>query len=201
MAVSLNTNALLASMAELNSFTALALTDSDTANTLINSASDFIERHTKRVLKSATYTSEKYDGNGSYYLYLRQWPITAISSVKRWDTVSNASAATYVENTDYLYDGTKGWLYLREGFQIGVQNYQVTYTGGYTIIPYDVRQACAMYAEWQYTMRGKTGLSSERIGDYSYQLKDPSRSAGIGGITVPNEILSLLAKYVKADIV
>jgi len=194
MSVTLDTNALLASMAELNSLTKLALTDTDYAHSLINSASKFIEGYTKRTLKEATYTSEKYDGNGSYYLYLKQYPISSITSIHRWDTSNNVSYGTYTANSDYLYDGNRGWIYLREGFQIGVQNYQITYKAGYAALPYDVRQACALYCSWMDMVRDKAGLNSESIGGYSYSLANKDASA------VPKEIFSILNKYVRLDI-
>lgn len=200
MTVSLNSNALLVSMAELNQLSKLALTDADIANSIINAASDFIARYTKRSLKTAAYTAEKYNGQGGSYLFLKQYPVTAITTIVLWDTVSNAASKTYAENTDYLYDLNEGWLYLREGFQIGVLNYRITYTAGYTTLPYDLRQACAMYAEWMYNNFGKTGMSSESLGDYSYQLDVKDKFASIGGIAVPASILSVLSKFVKVDI-
>ena len=198
MTVALNSNALLTDVTELNAMSGLALTAGDTVNTLINIASDFIERYTKRFLKTATYTLEVYDGDGSFYLYPKQWPITAISALHRWDTSGNVSLQAYTANTDYLYDGTRGRIYLREGFECGVQNYKITYTAGYVTLPYDIRKACALFCEWEYNRRGKTGYDSESIGDYSYRL---SQGKTVDGNAMPPEVLSLLSKYVRRDII
>jgi len=47
---------------------------------LINNASDFLDRYCGRILKSATYTHERYDG-GERKIFLQHWPITDVVQV------------------------------------------------------------------------------------------------------------------------
>ncbi|HQM02117.1 MAG TPA: phage head-tail connector protein [Ruminococcus flavefaciens] len=51
----------------------------------ISEASAEICTYTGRVFKRATYTSEPYAVNGQLYLYLKQWPIQSVISVKLGD--------------------------------------------------------------------------------------------------------------------
>jgi uncharacterized phiE125 gp8 family phage protein len=211
MSISLNTNALI-STTELLTFNNVAsmsskvsgVTDSDYQNTLINLTSQFIEQYTKRVLKTATYTSEKYNGNGTHFLQLDKYPVTTLTSVILWDTTSNSALTTYTQYTDYLLhgDGSTGMIWLRQGFALGVNNYQITYTAGYSAstLPYDLRYACALLCYHIYKNSGKIGMDSERIGNYSYKMSSQG-NISIGGLFVPSEILSMLEMYVRKEIV
>lgn len=212
MAVALNSNSLITAT-ELLTFNNIAsmssnvsgVSDSDYQNTLINLASQFIEQYTKRVLKTATYTSEKYNGNGTHFLQLDKYPVTTLTSVILWNTSNNSASTTYSQYTDYLLqdDGSTGMIWLRQGFAQGVNNYQITYTAGYTTttMPYDIRYACALLCYHIYKNSGKIGIDSEKIGNYSYKKSGTSSSnASIGGLLIPSEILAMLEMYVKKEI-
>ena len=207
MTVSLNANALLADVTELNNFTQAGFTAGDYANTLINTASDIIERVTKRKLIAQAYTSEKYSGNGQCKLFLKNYPINSITSLVQRNTHDDTTIQTYSANSDYLFDITEGWVYLRESWVQDTHNYQITYNAGYKVaategyitLPYDLRKACADLCMWVDSQKDKVGFDSERIGSYSYSLNS-AKGNTIGGYALPPTIIALLAKYIRIEI-
>jgi len=205
MAVALNANALLADVTELNNFTQASFTAGDYVNTLINTASDLIERITKRKLIAQDYTSEVYSGNGRGKLFLKNYPINSITTLIRKNTVDDTTIQTYTANSNYLFSQTGGWIYLREFWSIDINNFEITYNAGYKVtaetgyitLPYDLRKACADLCMWMDSQKDKVGFDSERIGSYSYKLNS---SNNIGGMAIPPEVMSLLSKYIRIEI-
>lgn len=193
MAVELNDNALLTTT-ELKEFLQWTSTDSDYMNTLINFASDFIERYCNRKFKAADYISEVYDGNGETELYLKNAPINSVTTIANWDSYNNKSSYEYTEHTEYMIYGEEGYIYLRSKWVSGRRNFQITYNGGFETIPYDLRKACADLCSLMKNHGDKAGLQSEKIGNYSYSLGAGS-SVTIGGLAIPAETLSILVNY------
>ena len=193
MAVTLNSNALITvvELPEMLQWTSPGA-GLDQETSLINFASDFIERYCGRIFNDADYTSEVYDGNGECELYLKNAPINSVSAIHNWDTYNNVSVYEYTEHTEYMIYGDEGYIYLRGGWKKGRRNFQITYNGGYETIPYDVRYACALLCGWMWSNKDKAGFKSEKMGTYSYTL---GSTVMIGGLELPAQVLSLLVNY------
>lgn len=190
--MALNANALLTE-AELETMLE-TLFDTPYAEFLINTASGFIEKYCNRSIKSAVRTGEEYDGNGFKKLYVKNPPITAVSAIHQWDTYNDESLYEYSADTEYLIDEDGQYIYLRGVWSIGVHNYQITYTGGYTTIPDDLKYACAQFCAWINNNKNSMGIKSERIGTYAITY-GMATSIVIGGLAVPPEMLSMLSNY------
>jgi len=135
---------------------------------LINSASDFIERETGRTFKSTVYTNEEYDGNGLPSMWLKQWPVISLSSISYFDQYTQTTQQTLTENTDFYLTLESGRLDTTCGvWSRSVRNIRATYTAGYATIPEDLQSLCSRLVEMRLNLRGKTGFSSVRIGQYS----------------------------------
>ena len=129
----------LCSLADFKDFTKMASTSANDTllNTLIDRASMLIERACRRKFKSQAYTAEIYDGNGDTWMYLRNAPVTAVS------TIHTRAAATWTAETDvstYLdYGDTdeQGFIFWMDGreFPEGTRNIKITYTAGYATAP------------------------------------------------------------------
>nr|BDD45341.1 hypothetical protein 17 [Elusimicrobiota bacterium] len=197
MPVDLNDNALI-TQEELETFLQETISDSDYKNTLINFASDLIEKYTGRHLKLKTYTDEEYDGNGSLELYLNQFPIVSVTDVKYWNSINNVEIYAYTERVEFLVYGVEGYIFMRSGWVKGNKNYRVTYTAGYENIPYDIKKACADLCSLMHYHKDKTGIKSEKIGAYSITL-DKDGKANVMGVAVPAEILGVLNMYRKIN--
>ena len=86
---------------------------------LITRASEFIEEYTRRKIKTRTFTHERYDGNDKDYLFIENYPVTAIErisigtldAIKIYydsDTVYNAYAKVSTTGVTLVVDGTAG---------------------------------------------------------------------------------------------
>jgi len=194
MAVALKDNALITAV-ELDQFLQITIGDADTSNTLINVASDFIDRFCNRSFIKATYTAEEYDGDGNNNIYLRKFPIVTVAAIVLYDTYSAAILQTFTVNTEYLIYLNEGYIYMRSRTSPGHKNYRVTYDAGYLIadIPYDLKNACAQLAGLVYYNKGKSGAKSESIGKYSITYDKGDLS--ISGIPVPADIAGVIMQY------
>lgn len=116
-----------------------------------------LERACGRAFDQATYTDEEYHGRGERSIWLRNTPVTTLTTVKTRD---NAGTATTLESTDYRLDGTTGelrrlepsdWAREERPRVLGIStagypvwpdemlNVLVTYTGGYATAPDDLK--------------------------------------------------------------
>jgi hypothetical protein len=193
MGVALNANALI-TKTELELMIQIVL-DSDTANTLINIASDRIKTYIGYNLVETTYTDEIYSGQGNYNLYLRKFPIVSVTSVKYWDTYNNVLFQTYTEHQDYQVFLAEGYIRMRGGWYFGKSNYKITYKAGYAVIPYDIRFACAQLCQLYYDSAGSANKKSESIGQYSYTNEAGVGNNSVGEIGMPPLIAGVLNKY------
>ena len=126
---------------------------------LIPTVQDKVERYLGTAIDSATFTDEAYDGDGSQELWLKNYPVTAVSAVK---IVSDDGTTTTLASADYRWSSQGkivrlpyygGMLPTRDSwgdpiglgggsvFPNGFQNVKVTYTAGYGTVPDDLQYA------------------------------------------------------------
>lgn len=113
---------------------------------IITKASAAIRRETGRIFKRATYTAEPYAVNGQLYLYLRQWPIQAITSITLGGSALVVNVGYYLSDADaavgriYRPQGWGGATLTRglvpDAYE-GDRDILVTYEAGY-YLPDDV---------------------------------------------------------------
>jgi hypothetical protein len=139
---------------------------------IINRATDTIESYcNNRRFKSTVYTEEMYDGTGTHYINLRQYPVTEVTVVEQNNGIAGDPHWDVVDSDlgSYIEDGHgPGQLYYEHVFVRGARNYRTTYTAGYTTIPYDLEQACLDLCVWFYKQRQTLVMKSETLGEYSY---------------------------------
>lgn len=152
---------------------------------LIGAGQAQAERYCDRVFDTATYT-EKYDGNRTNTLVLRNIPVTTLTSISTIDSSGNTSA---LDSTSYTYEAATGivkpcgdawgWYDATDtdpqdrrwgdvpAFGKGHQNYQVVYTGGYSsgTMPADLKLAMYLY-----------------VGDLFENALQAYTSSGLGGL-------------------
>jgi len=125
-----------------------------------------------------SYTDEKHWGDGSTRVYTKARPITSITALSVDDAAF--TAANLINRERYIDT---------DGFTIPkASEVLVSYTAGYSAIPYDIVMGCiqiAGYYEMQQDATGLNGLSSR-------SHADTSRTAREGFI---NEILTTLDEY------
>jgi len=107
------------SVEEFKDYAGIAHEDDDEIiQDLVLRASDFIEYYLARKLKSRTYTHERYDGTDKDYLFIDNYPITAIErlSIGTLDAIKiyygvdvfNAYAKASTTGVTLVVDGTAG---------------------------------------------------------------------------------------------
>jgi hypothetical protein len=94
---------------------------------LIADAQAMIEAHVGRPLESATH-SELFDGY-VVAVFLRNWPVTAISAITEDGTVLAATDYLFYPNGKVIRTSTTGTQILWRAYK--PQSIQVDYTGGY----------------------------------------------------------------------
>lgn len=141
-------------------------------------AVDFIQNETDRYFGADAEQTEYVVGDGSGKLYIRERPADITSVEYR-----TAPGEAWIAITEGASDGwelrlprseTDGGYLLRKGGSVWTSDYEfrVIYDFGYTAgaEPGEIRQAVIDVVAFLYNERGREGLKSETIGDYSYSI-------------------------------
>lgn len=105
---------------------------------------DFVDSYTSRKLEAKRYLTDPnfsyYDGTGKNYIYLKQYPVSYVSSVNM-DADRVFNSGTLFASADYYWYGSEGKLRLSGsqwpfdnysgGFYSGRRNILVDFTAGY----------------------------------------------------------------------
>jgi len=119
--------------------------EDDDSNTLLTSLIEAVEGifgdESGSVLESATYTEYHTTGKNQSKIFLKNIPITNISSIHDdpdWDYES----ADLISASDYTYDSTSGIVYYDGWFFEGFNNVKIIYTAGYSAstLPKSIKQ-------------------------------------------------------------
>ena len=110
---------------------------------LIDATSARIESYCNRKFLSRSYT-EYYDGVGASTLYTDNYPILSVASIYD-DAVWEWDVSTLITGTSYRIANSNS-IVAKSGysFSSGSQNIKITYTAGYTTVPYDIEHACVV---------------------------------------------------------
>ena len=172
--------------------------------TLINRASQAIERYCNRIFYQTAGIVELVPGYGGNRLIVSRAPVTALTAV-----AFNGSALTLADFE--IHEAEAGvircvkpllWSTVvlpnieRDAYPGEERKlYSVTYTGGYATIPVDVEEACLIAAVDRYRRRGQAAsVKSERLLSYSVAYHDDEASIESG---LPPSARGLLAPFVR----
>lgn len=154
----------------------LNIPSADTTQTLrlellINAATARMESMTERLLKTREIT-ELRSGRRNNIITLRQWPVTAVSSL-RIDSSSQFGAETEASNYQ-IVDEQTGIQLINNVYPSGNNNIRVVYTAGYNASNHEANLAeleltCLWLVEWFYRHRerGDMGRTAKSKGDES----------------------------------
>ena len=164
---------------------------------LVDAVSMEVRRWCDRDLSNGFESAERteyYDGTGEETIQLVEWPVASVASV----VIRYAGGTTEtMDSNTYRVNGDTGILSRIDAvrtrfgvtafgnidsvfaaeprFPSGFKNIGVTYTGGYSPIPADLKMACYRLTDLAYSARGRNfALSSESLGQYSYSNADPT---------------------------
>lgn len=152
---------------------------------MIKSATDFIEGqltgvdqmqggYCNRRFIATTYTSALYSGAGFKNLLVRQFPINSITTIIIDDTTKYPSGSSSLAELGFYVDYEMlGNLINTNVWTSGdPQNIALTYNAGYSSIPFDLQLAVAALVAMKWNQKGNEAYKSEKIGNYSYTIKD-----------------------------
>jgi hypothetical protein len=131
-----------------------------------------------------------FDGKGGLKLFTPQAPIISVTSVETW----NGTAWEVVDAVSYTPTiGDDGeYICFREQYTwvVGILNWRVTYTYGFTTIPADLKRAILLIAHAfaRVSLRAPD-LKSQSDGDQAFVYNDRMTS------DIPTDALDLLAPY------
>lgn len=159
----------LTTVANFKTFIGDSSSTNDTVyGNIIDSVSAFVENYCNRTFDSTTYTNEVYDGTGTIYLRLKNYPITTFTRLQeraRWDNTDDWET---ISSQNYYYDTNEGVITKTSNFSMGKQNYRVTYVAGYSTIPADLQLAVWQMTRDIFNHRKSSGdVTSEKLKDYS----------------------------------
>jgi uncharacterized phiE125 gp8 family phage protein len=115
----------LITLTEAKEFLKIDFNDEDALlDRLITQATAIIQRKYQRDLIQATYTDEEYNGEGHDLLFIRNFPVQSVTSLKVDDVALDPSEYTVSKYT--------GIIKRKSGyFPEGWGNIKVSYTGGF----------------------------------------------------------------------
>jgi len=147
---------------------------------LINAVTDFIERYCNRRFKKTTYTDVLLDGNSTQYLFLDNYPIVIVTTIY-WHYVFVADEL--IDSDEYIVYANEGYVYKSGGWTKGNQNIKITYDAGYDFatdgIPAELQYIANSLVKSGFMDKGKEGITSERMGNYSVSYSADSIPAEI----------------------
>jgi uncharacterized phiE125 gp8 family phage protein len=157
----------------------------------INAASEEIERECDRSFKSQSHTETRH-GRKQNILLLKQWPVTAIASLRIDNDSTFTAPSTLIDSSDYrIGDDGNSLVLLNQVFPNGYSNIQVVYTAGYATVPADLQHACLWMVSWFRQMRdsGDIGRESKSKGDETVTMLQ----------TAPQYVKDAINRYKKSE--
>lgn len=152
----------LATLADLKTYLALpsGTTSEDAELTRMLDASSVVaEAFVERTFATGA-RAEKRSGHNRDVLYLKDWPVTAVSSVVM-DGVAIPVSSDGIQ-IGYQFD-SESIYYIGANFTAGRRNVTISYTAGYTTIPADVVHAVIEIAAQTYREKQWIGLQSKSL--------------------------------------
>lgn len=173
-----------------------ASTEDTILEEMVNRSGQLCASYIGRPLKTATYT-EYYNGTGTRYLRLLQFPATALTSLNVDATRQWAAATAKDVSADVILDSPAGILTLWNNggiFPCGVSNVKVVYVAGFkdatdNLVPWDLQEASLLILQHHYKRHyqdGRLGITSETVGDRTYNYNDEA---------IPKKALMILDSY------
>jgi hypothetical protein len=175
MGSALNSAIALVSATDMNQYLGVTVTTAGTSTEEIesdnfnNAAGRLALSWTGRTaLVLATALTEYYQGDYTSCLETKAWPISAVTQV--WVDPSGAftgSSGTVYDATDYQIDSEGGRIFLTAGVfprgNGGSNGVKLTYSAGYSTVPYDLQLAWGCGARPRGILPRVTSLTCRRM--------------------------------------
>lgn len=163
----------------------------DAIRTILNAITLRVENYRGgQVIGTSRPVTERTNGNGKYYIHLRQFPVLSVTSIKIYG-FDGSVLHTYdvTVNEDYrITDTGRLVLIAQPWFQSGDENIEVVYTPGWAATPEDLKLAAAQWTvDWFRTWQKE---------------REPIQSVSLNGQTttffneeIPKKVRAVLDMY------
>jgi hypothetical protein len=176
----------LTSLSAVKQFKGVTATDHDSELLrLIGAVDAFVARYCGRVLESTTLTEYQSGEDGQTRLFLREYPVTAITSIHD-DPLRTYGAATQLSTSDYVLTDPQAGIVDLDGtsFSAGINNIRVIYTAGYAATAPEraLLEQAAIELVWLARDKGDKallGVRSRSIADGRVDTLDMDWPAGV----------------------
>jgi len=208
---------MIVSLDELKRVLGLELTDTsedDNLTRLINAKTTWVEGKTHRRFDTPIPHSQ-YENGGNEVIYL-DWhvddsvaadnpsealdPTTSVRVFRRARWEKFREWEELIEGEDW--ERRDQAIYFLRAWQVWPieDEIRIDYLGGYAAAPEDIKEVIIEMAMNQYmadadTSSGTSGLSSEKLGDYSYSVGSGGAVEAVG--TLSNNATATLARYTR----
>lgn len=155
---------------------------------LIDSASELIESHCGGKRFANREYDKKFNGTGTRFLVLNEYPITKLTTVYSSDS----------EITDCEIDDSE--VQIRRGehltFSAKTRNIRVIWEAGYATIPTDLTLACNMIVGYFFRKHEEhsVGVSSKSASGGNITYFGPTTKYSL---KLPGEVLAILERYTR----
>jgi len=163
----------LATLTQVKDYMGIAVTrlNPETDNLIsdvIDRISTMIETYCDRTFTSTEHT-EYYDGMGVPYFYTNNYPITSVSGI--WDDMNwEWQDGTLLAAADYRISEDNRRIRKKSGyFMESFENIKITYTAGYSTLPYDLSHVCIEEVVRVYKHKSDPGVYSKTVGNDSVE--------------------------------
>lgn len=169
---------------------------------LIENASALIETYLDRIIEEGAVTNELHDGDRGNLIRLKQWPVTIPLTTVIEDGI------TLVEDTDYVAYGDgrvyRGSNNIFANWGWGRKIIDITYTAGYSPVPFDIRDVCARMVARAFQAgeayanapTGASGIKSISLADSdSIEYRDAVADVAMAAMPMLPEEEKALSRY------
>ncbi|GLR26515.1 phage head-tail connector protein [Limnobacter litoralis] len=176
----------LTTLADVRAFLGISgEADDQLITRMITEHSQAIQNYVNRQLTSQDY-AETLDGYGGFTLLLRNYPITAISSLSVNGRTIPAAAG--YSDPGYRF---RNYEVVLNGYRFdrGLMNVEIAYTAGFETVPSDLAGACIKWVASSYRERERLGQASKQLNGaetVSYIVKD-----------MPDSVKTVLKQYMR----
>lgn len=171
--------------------------DQQVVEFLITAASKFANNFTSRKLAKRTYSGETddeiYDGTGSIFLYLRQYPVVSITAIYE-DIDRTWGASTEIDSDSYTFYPNRGKVVFDNVLFTGLRTVKVGYVAGYVPpdTPEDLAMGICIMVDYWYKKISDHGWGVTSVGVESKRIAYE--------LGVPKQAKELLKMYKKSVI-
>ena len=160
-----------------------------------------VESYLNRSLNRKQYTDVAVSASSRQWIQLPEWPVLQVDEIKE--------DGELLDPADYVVDGSSGVIN-RLGKKLWQKDITATFIAGYVMpednnppddprtLPYDIENACIMWAIDNYQNITRIGISRESVEGISVAYETPfTRSITTGGriLPAPPTVMSLLNPY------